>query len=212
MGNSEMKSDKTQRNELEIQDSFDDRRDLATSRYRSANQNSLYSASVESNISNDSFSYGFGPAMPTVITTTTTTAAAAATPSTQNPTQAQGSIHQGTSNSRFMSYVRNVTRSPNHGPPPRVEPISINRKKETSGSGKRNGGSGENNSSSSFSETISHFANSLISGRLKHPTSGGGDGPSGVKRRPFDDRSSSSGLQIIKKVTPVFIFILYKPF
>ena len=200
MGNSEMKSEKTKRNESEIQDSEDDRRDIAASRYRSANQNSLYSASVESNVSNDSFSYGFGPAIPVASSTATMAAAAASTQSqsqNQNQSQSQGSIHQGTSNSRFMSYVRNVTRSPNHGPPPRVEPISINRKKDASGSGKRNGGS-ENNSSSSFSETISHFASSLISGRLKHPISGGGDGPSGVKRRPFDDRSSSSGSKIIK--------------
>ncbi len=90
-------------------------------------------------------------------------------------------------------------RSPNHGPPPRVEPIAMGRKKDSqaqsplagSSGGKRNGDGG---SSSSFSETISHFASSLISGRLKHPISGGGDGPSGIKRRPFDyDRSSSSG-------------------
>jgi hypothetical protein len=98
-------------------------------------------------------------------------------------------------------------RSPNHGPPPRVEPIAMGRKKEGqaqaqsplagSSGGKRNGENG--GSSSSFSETISHFASSLISGRLKHPISGGGDGPSGIKRRPFDyDRSSSSGNSIVK--------------
>ena len=186
MGNSEIKSEASfvDRQQPDKGSEEDDNIDTIASRYRAANQNSLYSASIESNVSNDSV--GFYSTMPTTES------------SSEVPSHVP--VHQiGTSNSRFMSYVRSVTKSPNHCPPPRVEPISINRKKDSNAPGKpnRNGGGGGNadSGSSSFSETISHFASSLISGRLKHSISGTGnsDGPSGVKRRPFEyDRSSSS--------------------
>ena len=189
MGNSEIKSDTNQQDQQQQQqqqqqqpkanDSEEENIDTIASRYRSANQNSLYSASIESNASNDSV--GFHSTMPIA-----------------TEGSGPGSIHQGTSNSRFMSYVRSVTRSPSQAPPPRVEPISINRKKDGKPQRSNTGnGNGETHAgSSSFSETISHFASSLISGRLKHTISGTGssaDGPTGIKRRPFDqDRSSSS--------------------
>lgn len=177
MGNSEMKSEQNFAEPQQDKDSEEENIDTIASRYRAANQNSLYSASIESNASNDSF--GFYATMPTTV---------------QAEVPSQGPVQQGTSNSRFMSYVRSVTRSPNHAPPPRVEPISISRKKDIQGKPNRNGGNADSGSSS-FTETISHFASSLISGRLKHSISGTGnaDGPSGVKRRPFEyDRSSSS--------------------